>query len=140
MRRALWPLLVLGLSACAAHGGTLVDRASVDMHGIREIVLPHDVTVRKDGRIGRMELIMEKSVASPSRTLRLENARRDMGVAVRRNQYRLELAPFGPVSTGADRATLTVTVRIPDGIAVTRAVVPPDSPDPAQGWRLHTGD
>lgn len=136
------------LAGCTSYSGRVVDYATLPMEGVREVIVPHDATVRKDGTIGRMRLSMEKSLAvqGPDSGFHdIDWTRRNMGVAARRDDHKLELATFGEFDNGPQgQARMVLGVQVPDGTAITRKQgnSGPDSigNNAGKDWLKHTGD
>lgn len=136
------------LTGCTSYSGMVVDNATLTVEGMRELIVPHDAEVMKDGAVGKLELRMEKTREIEDGYSHFEDidwVRRKMGVATLRDDYKLELATFGEFDNAQDgKAAIRLGVRVADGITITRKQgnSGPNSSGNSAGkeWVKHVGD
>lgn len=141
-------LALVVLTGCTSYSGRVLDSATLSMEGVREVIVPHDAEVTKDGAIGKLELSMDKSREIEDGYSHFEDidwVRRKMGVATHRDDYKLELATFGEFDNAEDgKAAIRLGVRVADGITITRKQgnSGPNSSgnDASREWVKHVGD
>lgn len=147
MKAAFLLSLVL-LAGCSSYSGRVLDTATLNIEGVREVIVPHDAEVTKDGSIGRLELRMDKSREIEDGYSHFEDidwVRRKMGVATHRDDYKLEMATFGEFDSAENgKAAIRLGVRVADGIVITRKQgnSGPQSSgnDVSREWVKHVGD
>ena len=78
--------------------GTVYDRAAIDLGGVKHVVLPSDVIIRRTGDSGKLQLFMKKTMSFhgyPPKPIRLGDVRSNMGCAFRIEGDTMVVATFG---------------------------------------------
>jgi len=139
---------LLLLAGCTSYQGAVLNSAEISIQGVQEVIVPDDAEVRAGGPAGRLTLTMEKSLEVEGTEAGFDDIdwrRHSMGVASRLEGQRLELATFGEFSDPQQgQARIQLSIRLPDGISVTRGVgrSGPSSMGNGglKGWLKHVGD
>jgi hypothetical protein len=102
--------------------GTAYDRATLDLNGVKKVVLPTEATVRCEGSRGQVQLFMAKRLGfagHPAENMSVCETRKKLGCASRKEGTMLTVAIYGEWDSGIEGgADMKLVAVVPEGVEV----------------------
>ena len=117
------PSLVIHGKGAVAVNGCAYDKASLSVPQGMALIIPTSARVEQAPAGGRVEIFMEKTLHSMDIApgpMHIKDARAYMGVATRTEGNAIQLGTFGEMSTRSGSATISLLLRIPSDIEISR--------------------
>lgn len=136
------PSVVTDRRAPSPHveNGTAYDRATLDLRGVKKVVLPADATVHRKEPGESADLFMAKELGfagHPGETMSVRKTRKKLGCATRKEGLTVLVATHGEWDSGIEGGEyLKLVAVIPDGIEVEQR---PGLSKPVDAGRVWSG-
>lgn len=102
--------------------GTAYDRVTLDLKGVKKLVLPTEATVRRTGPSEAAQLLMAKELSyggHPAEAMSIRRTRKELGCAFRKEGTTLTVAIYGEWDSGIEGgAYVRLVAVVPNGIEV----------------------
>lgn len=102
--------------------GTAYDRATIDLSGVKKVVLPTEAIVHRTEPAGSVQLLMAKQLwfaGHPGETMSIRQTRKKLGCASRKEGTTLTVAIYGEWDSGVEGgAYVKLVAVVPQGVEV----------------------
>lgn len=104
--------------------GFVFDRATVNLDGITQVIIPEDAKVIQQDNVKEMQIFTIKEMCyfgHPPEEIRLHHVRKYLGCATQRNSGILKLATFGEWDSIEGRVSIRILLILPAGMEIIKA-------------------